>query len=202
MSWRVLKFVVPVYWVILFCVAVAQQNSKKSSAPTFYKDILPILQDHCQSCHRTGEIAPMSLSTYEQTRPLASSMAHDVQMRMMPPWFEDPHYGNFANDSSLTDQQIATIAAWAGSGAPAGDPKNAPPPKTWVPGWNIAKPDAVIKMPKPALIPANGEVDYIYEIVPTPFAQDRWIQMSEMRPSSAAHVHHAVVYIRPPDSQW
>ena len=95
-------------------------------APTFYKNVLPILQDHCQSCHRPGEVAPMPLVTYEQTRPWASAMAHAVEMKMMPPWFADPRYGHFANDASLTDQQIATIAAWATAEAPSGDPHDAP----------------------------------------------------------------------------
>ena len=197
-----LRLVAPVCLAIFFSVVAAQQNSHKSLQPTFYKNILPILQDHCQSCHRANEVAPMPLMTYEQTRPFASVIAHDVQMRMMPPWFADPDYGHFANDASLTEQQIAAISAWAAAGAPEGDPHDAPPPKTWIQGWNIAQPDAVIKMPKPVPIPADGEVDYTYEIVPTHFTEDKWVQMSEMRPSSAAHVHHAVVYIRPPDSQW
>ena len=189
-------------FAIFFSVVAAQQHSQKSSAPTFYKNILPILQEHCQSCHRAGEVAPMPLMTYEQTRPFASTIAQDVQMKMMPPWFADPHYGHFANDASLTEQQIAAITAWAAASAPEGNPHDAPPPKSWIQGWNIAQPDAVVKMPKPVPIPANGEVDYTYEIVPTHFTEDKWVQMSEMRPSSSAHVHHAVVYIRPPDSQW
>src|SRR5258708_24658974 len=87
--------------------------------PTFYKDVLPILQDHCQSCHRPGEVAPMALVTYEQTRPWAKAMAHAVETKMMPPWFADPRYGHFADDISLTEKQITTISAWADAGAPA-----------------------------------------------------------------------------------
>jgi len=172
------------------------------SAPTFYKDVLPILQGHCQSCHRAGEVAPMPLVTYEQTRPWAGAMAHAVGMKMMPPWFADPRYGHFANDVSLAPQQIATIVAWSDAGAPAGDAHDAPAPRKWAEGWNIAQPDLFVKMPKAVQIPAQGEIEYTYEIVPTHFAEDRWVQMSEFRPGSPAHVHHAVVYIRPPDSQW
>ncbi len=172
------------------------------TSPTFYKDVLPILQDHCQSCHRKGEVAPMPLETYEQTRPWASAMSHAVSIRMMPPWFADPRYGHFSNDPSLTDQQIATIVAWAEAGAPAGDARNAPPPRTWTQGWNIPNPDLVVEMPKPVPIPAQGEIEYTYEIVPTHFTEDRWVQMSEFRPGSPAHVHHAVVYFRPPNSDW
>ncbi len=175
---------------------------KPEPAPTFYKDILPILQDHCQSCHRVGEIAPMPFETYDQTRPWAHAIAHSVEIKMMPPWFADPRYGHFANDPSLTAQQIATLVAWADAAAPAGDPPDAPPPRWWASGWNIAQPDLVLNMPKPVKIPAEGEVEYTYEIVPTHFAEDRWVRMSELRPGSPAHVHHAVVYIRPPDSPW
>lgn len=171
-------------------------------APTFYRDVLPILQAHCQSCHRVGEVAPMPLETYAQTKPWADIMAHTVAMRMMPPWFADPRYGHFANDPSLTERQIAAIVFWAEAGAPAGNPHDAPPPKKWTTGWNIAKPDLILKMPQPVPIPAHGEVEYTYEIVPTHFAENRWVQMSEFRPGSPAHVHHAVVYIRPPDSPW
>ena len=144
----------------------------------------------------------MPLETYEQSQPKAHAIAHAVEMKMMPPWFADRRYGHFANDSSLTAQQISTIVAWADAGAPAGNPDEAPPPRKWPDGWNIPQPDLVVKMPKPVALPAHGEVEYTYEIVPTHFAEDRWIQMSEFRPSSPAHVHHAVVYIRPPDSQW
>ncbi len=178
------------------------QTTLAQPAPTFYKDVLPILQDHCQNCHRVGEVAPMPLETYEEARKWAHPIAHSVSTKMMPPWFADPHYGHFADDPSLTDQQIAAILAWVNAGSPAGDPHTAPPPKHWTQHWNIPQPDLAVKMPKPVQIPADGEIEYTYEIVPTHFAEDRWVQMSEFRPGSPAHVHHAVVYIRPPDSPW
>jgi hypothetical protein len=188
---------------LALCVrGAAFQKSGAPVPPTFYKDVLPILQDHCQSCHRPGEVAPMPLVTYEQTRPWAVAMAHAVETKMMPPWFADPRYGHFANDASLTPQQIATMVAWSGAGAPTGNTRDAPAPRNWPEGWNIPQPDLVVKMPRPVQIPAQGEVEYTYEIVSTHFAENRWVQMSEFRPGSPAHVHHAVVYIRPPDSQW
>jgi mono/diheme cytochrome c family protein len=187
-------------------LAGAQRDAKSSqlvaAAPTFYKDVLPVLQEKCQSCHRNGEAGPMPLTTYEQTRPWAREIASAVEMRMMPPWFADPRYGHFANDPSLSEEQIATIVAWAHGGVPAGNPHDAPVPRKWNEGWNIPEPDMVVKMPQAVRIPARGEVEYTYEIVATHFAEDKWVQMAEVRPSSAAHVHHAVVYIRPPDSNW
>ncbi len=181
---------------------VAARSEGANAAPTFYRNVLPILQSHCQRCHRPGEIAPMPLVTYRETRPWAARIKDAVTRKKMPPWFADPRYGHFANDPSLSAEEIATLGAWAEAGAPAGNPREAPPPPHWTEGWNIPPPDLVIKMPKPVAIPAHGDVEYTYEIVPTRFAEDRWVQMSEIRPSSRAHVHHAVVYIRPPDADW
>ena len=120
----------------------------------------------------------------------------------MPPWFADPAVGHFSNDPSLSPEEIATLVSWSKEGAPAGDARDAPPPRRWAEGWVIPQPDLVLQMPKPVSIPAHGDVEYTYEIVPTHFTQGRWVQLSEIRPSSRENVHHAVVYVRPPDSHW
>jgi Copper type II ascorbate-dependent monooxygenase, C-terminal domain len=171
--------------------------------PTFYRDVLPILQQHCQSCHRPDEIASsLPFVTYPETRQWAAGIRDATRSKAMPPWFADPCCGHFSNNPSLTQQEISALAAWADSGAHEGDPHDAPSPPHWTEGWNIPPPDTVIKMPKPVAIPAQGDVEYTYEIVPTNFAEDTWVQMSEVRPSRREHVHHAVVYIRPPNSEW
>lgn len=144
----------------------------------------------------------MPLTTYDEVRAKARSIRDVVRNRKMPPWFADPRYGRFANDPSLSNKEIETIVSWADANAPAGDPRDAPPPVAWAEGWNIRQPDLVLAMPKPITIPKDGDVEYTYEIVPTGFTEDQWVQMSEIRPSSREHVHHAVVYIRPPDSNW
>jgi hypothetical protein len=99
-------------------------------------------------------------------------------------------------------QQIETLLAWVNADSPPGNPHDAPAARQWSQGWNITKPDLVLQMPKPVNIPADGDVEYTYEIVPTHFAEGRWVQMAEVRPSGPQYVHHAVVYIRPPDSRW
>jgi hypothetical protein len=144
----------------------------------------------------------MPLLTYSQAQPKAQAIARMVRSKKMPPWFADPMYGHFSNDPALKTDEIETIERWAASGTPAGNPQDAPPPKQWTEGWNIPQPDRVIRMPKPVTVPAHGDVEYTYEIVPTGFTEDKWVQMSEIRPTSRQHVHHAVVYIRPPDSTW
>lgn len=144
----------------------------------------------------------MALVTYSQTRRFAKQIKFNVTHRIMPPWFTDPCCGHFSNDPSLTAQEIDTLAAWIDGGAPAGNPRDAPPPRQWASGWIIPQPDDVVKMPTPVAIPASGDVEYTYEIVPTHFTKDEWVQMSEIRPSSRANVHHAVVYVRPPNSKW
>jgi len=173
-----------------------------ADTPTFYRDVLPILQTHCQSCHRAGEIAPMAFDTYQHTRPFAAAIREQTTLRKMPPWFADPCCGHFWNDRSLSAAEIATLAAWAEGKAPAGDPATAPPPLNFTEGWNIAAPDVVLTMPKAKAIPASGDVPYQYIILPTHFAEDRWVSMSEIRPSNRAVVHHAVAYVRPADSKW
>jgi hypothetical protein len=195
-----MSFVIFLTGLLLTCISALGQAS--AGPHTFYKEILPILQDHCQSCHRPGQVAPMPLLTYEQTRPWALAIAKAVESKMMPPWFADPRFGHFSNDPSLTEQQVATVLAWAKAGAPPGNPNDAPAPRQWAAGWNISSPDVILKMPAPVNIPADGDVEYTYEIAPTHFTEDKWVQTAEVRPSGAQYVHHAVVYIRPPDSSW
>jgi hypothetical protein len=196
------SLVLALTFIALFFSSQQHTSLAAGSSPTFYRDVLPILQAHCQSCHRPAEIAPMALVNYDQTRPFARAIAHATSKKSMPPWFADPNVGHFSNDPSLTPQEIATLAAWSDSNAPAGDPHDAPPPRQWTHGWLIPQPDKILQMPKPVAIPPHGDVQYTYEIVPTHFSADRWVQFSEIRPSSRENVHHAVVYIRPPNSNW
>ena len=177
-------------------------NAKCGAPPSFYGDVLPILEQHCQSCHRPGEIAPFALLTYQQIRPWAQEVLQAIQNHKMPPWFADPCCGRFANDPSPSSQQLATIADWVKAGAPAGSEKAAPPAPHWTAGWNIAPPDLILKMPRAVKIPASGDVEYTYQIVPTNFAEGKWVEMAELRPSARNHVHHGVVYVRPPESDW
>src|SRR5262245_16441871 len=138
--------------------AKAQEDSRPG-AVTFNKDVLPIMQKDCQSCHRPGEIAPMSFLTYKDARPWARAIKEAVVTRKMPPWFADAAYGHFANDRRLSESEIKTFAAWADGGAVEGSEKDKPAPRTFRDGWNI-KPDMIIEMPKDFNVPAGGTVAY------------------------------------------
>src|SRR5437867_4149006 len=120
--------------------------SSAAQTPTFTKNVAPILQARCQICHRPGEAAPFSLLSYEQARPWAKAIRGAVLERKMPPWFADPHYGKFSNDSSLQQSEIDTLVAWVDAGSPKGDPKDMPPARTFADGWAIPTPDAVIEL--------------------------------------------------------
>ena len=157
----------------IFAGALAAQDS---SSVTFHKDVLPILQKNCQTCHRPGQVAPMSFLTYQQARPWAKAIKAAVLARKMPPWFADPANGHFLNDRSLRQSEIDRIAKWADTGAPEGDPKDGPPAVTWPEGWQIA-PDIVVEGPTydvPAH-PRNNVIEWVSVTVPTGFKQDTWI---------------------------
>jgi hypothetical protein len=180
--------------VVVFASPVAAQV-------TFNKDVLPILQRKCQTCHRPGEIGPMPLMTYQGTRPWARAIKSAVAAKVMPPWFADPRYGHFANDTRLTDAEITTITSWVDAGAPEGDPSAAPAPLTFREEWNI-RPDLVFQLPKPLKIPAKGTVEYTYVAVSAPFKEDTWIAAGEIRPTDRARVHHVIAMVRPKGSKW
>src|SRR5262245_23115462 len=114
--------------------ALAAPNT---SAVTFHRDVLPILQKHCQECHRPGEIAPFSLLTYQDARPWAKAIKTAVVTEKMPPWFADQNVGHFANDRRLSAAELKTLTTWVDAGAPEGDKKDAPKPRTFQDGWNI-----------------------------------------------------------------
>ncbi len=178
------------------------EADKEARQPTFYRDVLPILQQHCQVCHRARGIAPMAFETYQQTQHYANAIRVSTQNRSMPPWFAERGIGKFLNDPSLNDQEISTLASWAGAKAPEGSRTEALPPRKWADRWTIPEPELVVSMTEGVNIPADGEVDYTYEIVPTHFVEDHWVRASEILPGMPENVHHAVVYVRPPDSPW
>jgi len=162
----------------------------EASAPvTFTKDVLPILQKNCQSCHRPGQIAPMSFLSYKEARPWAKAIKAAVATRKMPPWSADPDYGHFTNDRSLKQSDIDTIVKWADSGATEGNPNDAPAPIEWPKeGWGT-QPDVVVDLP-PHDVPAKGILEWELFAMPAPFKDDTWVTSMEILPGDLSVVHH------------
>jgi hypothetical protein len=182
------------------------QGAAPKAPPTFTKDVAPILQRACQSCHRPGSIAPMSLLTYEEARPWARAIKTRVSARQMPPWHVDRSIGirKFKDDPSLTDAEVATIVAWADGGATRGNPADMPPPRTFDDSdrWHIGKPDLIVSLPAENTINAESSdwwADFVSE---SGMTEDRYIKAVEAKPSAGASrvVHHAVMYLVDPDS--
>jgi hypothetical protein len=173
-------------------LAMAALASTLSAAPTFTKDIAPILYQRCVECHRPDSIAPMSLLNYKSARPWASSIREAVLTRKMPPWFADPQYGHFANDARLNARQIEAIKAWVDAGAAEGDAKDLPKPPELAEGWRMGKPDIVIDIGQDFAVKPGAD-DYEHFIVPTNFKEGIWIRAAELRPGNRRVVHHAHV---------
>jgi hypothetical protein len=178
--------------------------AEAAEAPTFSKDVAPILFKSCVECHRSGAIAPMSLLTYADARPWARAIKQKVVTREMPPWGADPAIGKFKNDISLKQAEIDTIVAWVDAGAPEGNPANMPPAPTFAEGWSIGQPDYIFTMLQPFNVPADGTVPYMYVTIPTNLKQDIWIRGVELKPTNRRVVHHIISDLiegngRPPD---
>jgi mono/diheme cytochrome c family protein len=173
------------------------QAADAKAAPTFAKDVAPILYKSCVECHRPTMFAPMALVTYDDARPWARSIKQRVSARTMPPWGADSPHGLFKNDPRLTDEEVATIVAWVDAGAPRGDDKDLPALPRMAEGWTIGKPDAVFTMEEEFTIPATGAVPYKYFRVPTGLTEDKWIQAIEIKPGARSQVHHVIAFTQP-----
>lgn len=187
--------------IAVLAASLSVYAAEAPKEPTFYKDVLPVLQSRCQECHRTGEGAPMSLLTYQQTRPWAAAIRTAVLSGKMPPWHADPHVGNFSNTRILPASEKQTLAAWAAGGAKEGDLKDAPRARDFVSGWTIGKPDLVLDLGTDYKVPAEGTIEYTYFVAPTGFTEDKWVEKIEVRPGNRAVVHHIVVQARRPGSK-
>jgi hypothetical protein len=176
-------------------------GSASAQTPTFSKDVAPIVFTKCAGCHRPGEVAPMSLTSFKEVRPWAGAIREKVASRVMPPWHADRAYGSFRNNPSLSQAEIDTIVGWVNAGAPEGNPKDTPGLPKFAEGWQIGKPDQVLEMATDFEVPARGTIDYQYFEVPTNFKEDRWMQAGEVRAGDRPHVHHIIVYVREPEAR-
>jgi mono/diheme cytochrome c family protein len=175
----------------------ASAHAAPASVPTFTKDVAPIVFNNCASCHRAGEVAPMTLTSYEDVRPWAKVIKNKVVSREMPPWGADPaHSLKMRNDRSLTPAQIDTIVAWVDGGAPKGSDADLPPMPKFAEGWTFGRePDAILEMPVDFTIPAEGELGVQMFYSKVPWSEDKFAETLEIRPGNRAVVHHAGVFV-------
>ena len=184
--------------LVLVLTATGEGQTPSSATPTFSKDVAPILYKNCVSCHRPGSVAPMSLITYQQTRPWVTAIAQKVAQGEMPPWHSTDPRGTFLNDRRLTPEEKDTILRWVSAGAPEGKAGDMPTLKEFVEGWQIGKPDVVLSMAEPYEVPASGTIPYQYFKVPTNFTEDKWVQAIEIHPGTRSVVHHVLVFAKAP----
>jgi peroxiredoxin len=173
------------------CPIPRERAAVKSDKVTYHRDVLPILQARCQQCHRPGEVGPFALMTYAQAVNWASDIKEYTQDRKMPPWkpVEGPA---FHNERKLTDQEIKTLAAWVDGGTPEGNPKEAPPPRQFVDGWQLGKPDLVLTVPEEMTIGPSGKDLFRVYVLPTGLTEDKHVVAVEVRPGNKRVVHHSL----------
>ncbi len=174
-------------------VAADSRSGRSPARVTYARDVAPILQKNCMSCHRPGEVAPFSLTGYEDARKRAKQIAVVTKSRVMPPWKAESN-GEFHDEMKLTESEIATLSAWAENGAPMGNPKELPPNPKFSSGWHLGEPDVVFDIGGDYELPAEGSDVYRNFVIPTSFPEDRWISAMEVRPGNRAVVHHVLVF--------
>lgn len=182
------------------CLIARAIEANKTGKITFTKHVSRILQNRCQECHRSGEVAPMPLVSYNDALSWSAMIAEVIQEKRMPPWSADPKHGEFLNDRTMPSEERETLLAWVKDRCPKGDDKDMPAPKEYPKGWQIGKPDVVFSMKEAFTVPKDGGargVSYKYFEIPTGYDEDRWIQAIEAKPGAREVVHHILVYAVP-----
>ena len=180
-------------------------HTKENGAVTYSKQVVRILQQNCQECHRPGQIGPMALSTYDDAVAWSDTIREVLQEGRMPPWYADPRYGHFANDRRLSSADRTTLVDWIDAGMPRGDDKDMPPARVFESTWTIGKPDVIFTMPEaysvPADMPKKG-IPYQRFFVDTGLKEDRWVDSGEARAGATQVVHHIIVFVVPPGEEF
>ena len=183
------------------CLIGRRTPSALSDGVTYAKDIAPMLQNRCVSCHREGQIAPFTLTEYDDVVAWADMCLEVIDDGRMPPWGANPAHGEFLNDARLTPGETKLFHAWVDAGTPEGDANDLPAPRKFVDGWQMPKPDAVYQMPEEFEVPANGTVPYKYFVWDPGFTEDKWVYGAEARPGNPEVVHHLFLFYIPPGQE-
>jgi hypothetical protein len=183
------------------CLIGRREPSRADGEVTYAKDIAPILQKHCVNCHREGQIAPFALTEYADVAAWADTMLEVIDDGRMPPWHANPAHGVFYNDSRMLDDAKALFRQWVRSGAPEGDPADAPTLPEFKDDWQLPEPRTVYRMPEPYEVPATGTVQYQYFYFDPHFTEDKWVYAAEARPGNREVVHHLILFYLPPGQE-
>jgi peroxiredoxin len=188
---------------IVGCFIGKVRPTKNDSPVTYSNQIARILQNHCVECHRDGEIAPFTLTSYDDVLGWGDTMLEVIADQRMPPWHANPEYGHFSNARALTSLEKEQLKVWVDAGCPEGDASQLPEPRTFTVGWQLPKePDLVISMrDEPFDVPAEGAVKYQYFQVDPKLTEDRWVTSAELIPGNRAVVHHILAFVRPPNGK-
>ncbi|QDT84490.1 redoxin domain-containing protein [Gimesia chilikensis] len=183
------------------CFIGRVKQNEVTTKLTFCKEVAGVLHRHCVECHRTGEIAPFSLTDYDEVRGWADTMLETIEDGRMPPWHASPKYGHYANARFMPEKDKEILREWVAGGMPYGDIKDLPELPRFREGWHLPRvPDVVYEMRKrPFVVPKEGVVEYQYFVVDPGFKEDKWITGAQVLPGNRSVVHHAIVFIRPPD---
>lgn len=185
------------------CLIGKSKQPNPNAEVTYSNQVARIFKDHCVTCHREGEIGPFAMTDYLEIAGWAEMILEVVEERRMPPWHASGEYGEFANDCSLSHEQIALIREWVEQGAVEGDPSELPEPNDYIAGWQLPRePDMVLNVSsEPVLVPATGDVKYLYFRAAFDVEEDKWIKAAQILPGSRQVVHHILVFARPKDAK-
>ncbi|QDU50383.1 redoxin domain-containing protein [Gimesia panareensis] len=183
------------------CFIGRVKQNEVTTKLTFCKEVAGVLHRHCVECHRKSEIAPFSLTDYDEVRGWADTMLETIEDGRMPPWHASPKYGHYANARFMSEKDKEILREWVAGGMPYGDIKDLPELPKFREGWHLPQvPEAVYTMRKrPFVVPKEGVVEYQYFVVDPGFKEDKWVTGAQVLPGNRSVVHHAIVFIRPPD---
>ncbi len=186
------------------CLIGRVPPTETTTSLTYAKEISRILQRHCVECHQAGEIGPFALTDYDEVVGWGEMLVEVVDQKRMPPWHANPSHGDFANARWMSEEDKEALRNWVAGGMPFGEKDNLPPPLKPQTVWQLGRqPDLVLDMsPKPFQVPSEGIVEYQYFVVDPGFKEDKWVTAAQVIPGNRSVVHHAIVFIRPPDGSY
>jgi hypothetical protein len=178
---------------VVSLLSLSPSRARGGEAPTYHRDVAPILQKHCQDCHRPGQVAPFALLTFDQARKRSSDIVSVTEDGLMPPWHASTSAGGpFRDVRVLSEIEKKTLAAWAAASCPSGDPKDAPPQKTWSSDWALGPPDLVLELPEAYPLSADGRDEHRVFVIPSGLAEGKWVRAVDFKPGNPRVVHHVL----------